>query len=293
MRNYVITTDNTVDLPEELYKKYSLDKVNLSYVVNDVVYDGIEKSMTTKGFYNAMRDGAMPFTQQANPENCKTLFEQKIKEGYDEILHIAFSSGLSGTYNSARLAAIDIAEEYPDVKVTVIDSLCASLGEGLLVVEACRRKENGMSYEQLIKWIEANKLRLLHEVIADDLFHLYRGGRVSKVSAVVGTKLGVKPIIHLNSEGKLVSFSKQRHMKGAMRYLVNNLVEKRKTEDALTTIGICHSDCLDSAERLAELIREDVEVDEIIISDIGPTIGSHTGIGTIAVFYFGDTRNVK
>lgn len=292
MREFIITTDNNADLPDAYYIEHNLEKIHLSYVVDDVIYDGVEKSMTSKEFYDAMRNGAMPVTQQVNPENSKIFFEKFAKQGVD-VLHIAFTSGLSGTYSSTTLGASEVMEDYPDMKITVIDSLCASVGQGLLVHEVIKRKDAGMSYEDLIQWIEDNKLRLVHDVVADDLFHLQRGGRVSKTAAVIGSTLGVKPIIYINDEGKLISYSKQRHKSGAIKFVLANLIKKIKTEDGLTTVGICHSDCVADAEKLANMIREKTEIKDIIIGDIGPTIGAHTGIGTIALFYFADDRSVS
>ncbi len=292
MKKFVITTDNNADLPLEYYQEHNIDVIRLSFVIDDIIYDGVEKTMTIKEFYNTMRNGAMPSTQQANPESSKELFEKYAKEGYD-ILHIAFTSGMSGTYNSAVIGANEVMEDYPETKITVIDSLCASMGQGLLVYETVKRKEAGMSYDDLITWVEANKLCLVHEVVADDLYHLQRGGRISKTAAVIGSTLGVKPIIHVDDDGKLVSYSKQRHKSGGLKFLLNTLVKRMKTDDSLTTVGISHSDSIADAEKLATMIRENTDVTDIIISDIGPTIGAHTGIGTIAVFYFSDDRSVQ
>lgn len=291
MKNYIITTDNNADLPESFYEAHGIEKIYLSFVVNDVVYDSVETKMTSKEFYNAMRDGAMPSTQQVNPENSRAFFEKLSEKGMD-IIHISFTSGMSGTYSSTTLGANEVMEAHPGLKITVIDSLCASVGQGLLVHEAVKRHEAGMGYDELVAWIEANKLHIVHDVVADDLFHLQRGGRVSKATAIIGSTLGVKPIIHVNDEGKLISYSKQRHKGGGLKFLVSNLLKKRKTDDNLTTVGICHSDCLADAEKLAAMIREKVEVEDIIIGDIGPTIGAHTGIGTVALFYFADDRSV-
>lgn len=292
MNKYIITTDDTTDLPEAYYSEHKLEVLHLSYVVNDVVYDGVEQSLTNQEFYDAMRDGAMPFTQQVNPESAKVLFESLVKEGYD-IIHVAFTSGLSGTFNSTTIGAREVMEEYPEAKITVIDSLCASTGEGLLVHEACKRQSAGMGYEELVAWIETNKLRLVHDVVADDLFHLHRGGRVSKVSAILGTTLKIKPIIHVDEEGKLIPYAKQRTKGAALKYIANNLNNNIEITDGLDTIAICHSDCLKEAEKLAEMIGENAKVSEIMISNIGPTIGSHTGLGTLALFYFSKDRSVK
>lgn len=291
MRKYVITTDNNSDLPESFYQEHGVPVINLSYVIDEIVYDGIENKQTIDEFYKAIRNGAMPFTQQVNPENSRMFFEQLVKEGWD-ILHLAFTSGMSGTYNSGRLGALEVMEAYPDAKITVIDTLCASMGEGLLVFEAVKRKDAGMEYEELVTWIENNKLRLVHEVVADDLFHLHRGGRVSKASAVIGTTLGVKPIIHVSDDGKLVSFSKQRHKSGAFKFLVSRMNDKIDTSDDLYTVGICHSDCIEDAKKLERLVRENDSVKDVIVSNIGPTIGSHTGVGTLALFYFANSRAV-
>ncbi len=291
MRDYIITTDNQCDLPEAYRLKHGIEQVYLSFLINDVTYDYEERTMSTEEFYDAMKNGAMPVTQQVNPENAKRFFKKQLHKGKD-IIHIAFSSGLSGTYNSTYLGAQEVMEEYPDIKITVIDSLCASMGQGLLVHEAIKGMNMGLTYDELIAWIEFNKLRLIHEVLADDLFHLQRGGRVSMASALIGSALGVKPIIHVNNEGKLIPFTKKRHKMMAIKYLASNLAEKIKISDNLNTVAISHSDCLGDAEKLAAIIKSTTPITDIIISDIGPTVGAHTGIGTIALFYFGDTRNV-
>lgn len=291
MREYVITTDNNADLPPEFYKENNMDVLQLSFSINDEIYDGIEKTMTSKEFYDAMRDGAMPVTQQVNPENSKIFFTKVLEKDLD-IIHISFTSGLSGTYSSTTLGANEAMEDYPESKITVIDSLCASVGQGLLVYEAVKRMNAGMGYDELVKWIEDNKLRLVHDVVADDLYHLQRGGRVSKTTAVLGSTLGVKPIIYLNDEGKLISYSKQRHKKGGLKFLVANLGKNIKTDDNLNTLGICHSDCINDVETLKKMIQEKTGIDKFIVGDIGPTIGAHTGIGTIALFYFSDNRDV-
>ncbi len=292
MRDYVITTDNNADLPVDFYKENNMDLLHLSFSIDDVVYDGVEKSMTSKEFYDAMRGGAMPVTQQVNPENSKIFFEKIIKDDVD-VLHIAFTSGLSGTYSSTTIGANEVMEDHPDAKITVIDSLCASVGQGLLVYEAVKRKNAGMGYDELVKWIEDNKLRLVHDVVADDLFHLQRGGRVSKTAAVLGSTLGVKPIIQVNDEGKLISYSKQRHKKGALKFIVANLEKKMKTDDNLNTVGICHSDCIADVEILKKMVTEKTGIENFLVGDIGPTIGAHTGVGTIALFYFSDDRIVS
>ncbi len=289
MNQYIITTDNNADLPEEFYAQHGVPVVYLSYLIGEEAYDGTDKKQTPKEFFDAIRAGAMPVTQQVNPENAKIFFEESLKQGYD-ILHLAFSSGLSGTYNSTRMAAEELREEYPDANIIVIDTLCASMGQGFLLAQALARKAEGMEMQALAQWVEEHKLHVAHEVVADDLFHLQRGGRVSKTAAVFGSALGVKPIIHVDDEGKLIPFSKQRGKAAGLRFLVDNLVKKIDAD--CKTVFICHSDCLEDAQSLEQMIREKTDVQEVVISYIGPTIGAHTGVGTVAVFYFTETRAV-
>lgn len=291
MKKFLITTDDTTDMPAGYHEEKGIHLLHLSYVVDDVIYDGVDKKLNTKEFYDKIRNGSMPFTQQVNPESARSLFEKLVLEGYD-IIHIAFTSGLSGTYNSCRLGAEEVLESHPDAKITVIDSLCASTGEGLLLHEALNRQAEGMEYEELVTWIETNKLRIVHDVLADDLFHLYRGGRVSKASAIIGTTLKVKPIIHLNESGKLMAYAKQRHKNAGLKYIANNLYKNIDMSDGLNkTIAICHSSCIEDADKLSNMIQENTDIRDILISDIGPTIGSHTGIGTVALFYFAKDRS--
>ena len=291
MSNFIITTDNTTDLPPEYYIQHDLHTLHVNYMINDVLYDGTSNSLDINTFYDHIRNGCMPVTQQANPEISKLFFKEFLDKGLD-IIHIAFSSGLSGTYNSSYMAAEELRDSYPNQQIVIIDSLCASLGEGLLVHEALKRKNNGMSFDDLVTWLQSNKLRLVHEVMADDLFHLHRGGRVSKTSAIIGSALGIKPMIHVNNEGKLIPFSKQRGKPAALNLLVKNLIKKRDTSDDLTTVFICHSDCIDDANTLKTMILEKTDVKDVLIYYVGPTIGSHTGIGTVAVFYFAANRDV-
>ncbi len=290
MRDYIISTDNNADLPAAFYQEAGVPVVSLSYMMNDIAYDNVTVKQTSKEFYDAIRAGAMPVTQQVNPETSKAMFEIYAKQGLD-ILHIAFSSGLSGTYQSNCIAAEEIREEYPECNIVVVDSLCASMGQGFLVSEAVNRKNAGMPMQELVAWIEANKLHVIHEVLADDLFHLQRGGRVSKTTAILGSALNVKPLIHLTAEGKLVSFGKQRGRNAGLVFLANNLAKKIDMAQG-ERVFISHSDCMDDVEKFVDMIREKTSVTDITVSDIGPTIGAHTGVGTIAVFYFSATRDI-
>ena len=230
----------------------------------------------------------MATTTQINPEQAKESFEPLLKEGKD-ILHLGFSSGLSGTYNSMRIAAEELKEEYPDRKLIVIDTLCACLGEGLLLYYALKRKSEGMSIDELAEWVEENKLHICHDVTVDDLNHLHRGGRISKATAVVGTMVKIKPIIHMDNQGKLQVIGKERGRKKSLNKIVDMAVEQaRGWENDI--IMITHGDCLEDAEYVAGLVREKMGIDNILINNIGTVIGSHTGPGVVAVFCMGSQR---
>ncbi len=289
MREYIITTDNNSDLPDSFYVENNLPVVFLSYSLNGKNYDWGKKEQSIKEFYDEVRAGGMPVTQQINPENCKDMFEPIAKEGKD-ILHIAFSSGLSGSYNSSCIAAEEIKELYPDVKVATIDSLCASMGQGLLVYEALKRQKAGMSMDDLVTWLEEVKTRIIHEVVVEDLFHLQRGGRVSKAAAFVGSALGMKPVLSINAEGKLNPLSKQRGKNKAIATISDSVAKNICFDEGYETVCITHSDCISDAKELEQQIKAKTKVTNIIISDIGPTIGAHTGCGTVAAFYFGKSR---
>lgn len=287
MREYVITTDSTVDLSKEFLNEKEITVLSLSYILDGVTYKDMG-GLTGKEFFDKLRNGSLPTTSQINPEEAKETFEQIVKEGKD-ILHIAFSSGLSGTYNSCRIAAEDLMEEYPESKVIVIDSLCASMGEGLLLYKAIELKEEGKSLEELADWVEANKLHICHNVTVDDLFHLHRGGRISKATAVLGSMVKIKPIIHMDNEGKLVVIGKERGRKKSITNLVDRM-EKQMGEYDNSTCMITHGDCEEDALYLKTLLEERFGVKKVIIHGIGSVIGSHTGPGVLAVFFMGDER---
>lgn len=290
MRDFVITTDTTSDLPADYVSKHNLGMLSLTYTINDQTYNWFHP-LPVKDFYNSMRDGSLPTTSQVNPEEAQTLFESIITKQDADILHIAFSSGLSGTYNSCRLAAEELAEKYPDHKIIVIDSLCASLGEGLLVHKAVTMKDAGHSLEETAAWIEENKLHVVHNFTVDDLFHLYRGGRVSKTAAFVGTMINLKPMLHVDDEGHLIPVSKVRGRKKSIHTLLDSMEKQVGSwRDKNDIIFISHGDCEEDAKALAELIKERMGYDSFLINYVGPTIGAHTGPGVMSLFYMGDNR---
>ena len=289
MSEYVITTDNNSDLPEKYLKDHGVGCMYLSYSMDGKNYTH-GNFLPEHEFYEAMRNGSMPTTAQVNPENAKALLEPYLKEGKD-ILHIAFSSGLSGTYNSSRIAAEELMEEYPDRKIIVVDSLSASLGQGLLVWLAQQKKELGQTLEDVADWVEKNKLKMVHLFTVDDLNHLYRGGRVSRTTAIVGSMLNIKPVLHVDNEGKLTAIGKVRGRKKALQELIKLMDEKIGSFGAdCDTIFISHGDCEQDARYVAAKVKEKYNIKNIIINQVGATIGAHSGPGTMALFFVGDVR---
>ncbi|HIW21431.1 MAG TPA: DegV family protein [Candidatus Dorea intestinavium] len=287
MKDYVITVNSTVDLPNQWLEERNVPVVRLKYTIDGETYiDG--KGLSPKEFFAKIRAGHMAETSQVNPEDAKEVFIPILEEGKD-ILHIAFSSGLSGTCNSMRIAAEELREEYPDRKIIVIDSLCACLGEGLLLYKALGKKKEGLTIEELTNWIEDNKLHVCHNVAVDDLFHLQRGGRVSKATAIIGSAIKIKPIIHMDDNGTLQVIGKKRGRKSALHAIVEKTMEQAKDWDN-DMVMITHGDCLEDANYIAELVREKMGVENILINDIGTVIGSHTGPGVIALFAMGNKR---
>ncbi|MDO4297401.1 MAG: DegV family protein [Lachnospiraceae bacterium] len=289
MEKYLITTDNMADLPEEYLAEHQLPAMSLTYVLDGKSYDA-EKSLPYQEFYRKMREGCMPTTSQINPEEARKRFCDYLKISKN-IIHIAFSGGLSGTYNSVRIAARELEEEMPDCRITVVDSLSASLGEGLLVHKALELQTGGMEYDALVKWLEDHKKNVCHNFTVDDLFHLYRGGRVSKTAAVIGTMIHLKPVLHVDEEGHLVALSKVRGRKKSLNALVDNMEKQigswRNRND---TVFISHGDCYEDAVYVKELVRKRFGIEKFLIAPVGPTIGAHSGPGTVALFFMGDVR---
>lgn len=291
MAEYIISTDTSCDFPLEYVKQHHLPLVTLFYSIDGVTGEnGCPSSDVLKNFYDKMRAGSMTKTQQASIEDTEKVFREILKEGKD-ILHIAFSSGLSGTANAARLAAKNMMEEFPGRKIIVIDSLCASLGQGLLVDYALKLQQQGKTMEETAKWLEDHIQNICHLFTVEDLKYLQRGGRISKTTALVGTMIGIKPVLHVDPEGKLVSISKVRGRKQSIQALVNKMEENiGKYRDEKQPIFISHGDCIEDANYLAELVKERFGYDEFLINDVGPTIGAHSGPGTLALFFMSETR---
>ena len=287
MRDYVITVNSTVDLPLEWLEERNVPVIPLRYTIDGQTYTDMH-GLSAKEFFAKLREGKMSTTSQVNPEEAADMLEPYLKEGKD-ILHLGFSSGLSGTLNSMKVAGEMLSEKYPEAKIIVIDTLCACLGEGLLLHHALKRKAEGMTIDQLSEWVEENKLHICHDVTVDDLNHLHRGGRVSKTTAVIGTLVQIKPIIHMDNAGKLQVIGKERGRKRSLNKIVDMAAEQAKGWDN-DIIMITHGDCIEDAEYVARLVREKMGIDNILINNIGTVIGSHTGPGVVAVFCMGSHR---
>ena len=290
MGNYIITTDTTADLPESYIQERGLGIMSLSYTIDGETYDRSHE-LPVKEFYAKMRNGSLPTTSQVNPEMAKEIFLGIMEETDCDILHIAFSSGLSGSCNSARIGAQELGEEYGKHQVTVVDSLCASLGEGLLVHKALENQKKGMSLEENATWLEENKLHLVHNFTVDDLFHLHRGGRVSKTAAVIGTMINLKPILHVDDQGHLIPLSKVRGRTKSLIALVDSMEKQMGSyREQNDIVFISHGDCEEEAQFVADLIKQRFGIESFLINYVGPTIGAHSGPGTMALFYMGEYR---
>ena len=289
MNEYVIMTDNCADLPESYYKEHGIVCNYLNYTLNGKTYEH-EEFLPEKEYYRLLREGSLPTTSQATPLQVRSHMEPLLKAG-KAILCLAFSSGLSGTYSSCVTAAEELKEQYPGRKIIVIDTLCASLGQGLLVHYAVMRKEAGEDIGAVAYWVETHKLNLVHLFTVDDLFHLHRGGRVSKTTAVVGSMLNIKPVLHVDNEGHLINIGKARGRKKSLLELVRLMEEQIGSyRDSIDTIFISHGDCLEDAEFVRDKVMEKFPVKNCLINYVGSVIGTHSGPGTLALFFLGDVR---
>ena len=290
MMSYRITTDSTSDLPYQFYEENGIEVIGLSFLLDGQEYnESKDIKMSSKEFYDLLRSGKTATTMQVNTFEFVEFVEPFLAAGED-VLHVAFSSGLSGTYESSMRGAQELAEKYPDRTLIIIDTLAASMGEGLLVNYAIENRKNGMSIRENADWLEENKLHLCHWFTVDDLMHLHRGGRVSKASAIFGSLLGIKPVLHVDNEGHLILVSKSRGRAASIDALVNKLKETANDDITDQIVFISHGDCLEDAELLAEKIRNTVGTSRFIISNVGAVIGSHSGPGTLALFFMGKQR---
>ncbi|MBO5252781.1 MAG: DegV family protein [Clostridia bacterium] len=287
---YRIVTDSGIDLTQKMIAELELTVGSLKFTIEGNTYeDRSDKSeLPTQKFYGMLREGKTSVTTQINTEEFKDLFEPILKNGED-ILYIGFSGGLSGTYQSACIAAEELREQYPERKLYTVDSLCASMGQGLLVYHAAQLKKNGTDIDVLYAWLKDNLLKLCHWFTVDDLNHLKRGGRVSAATALVGTVLGIKPVLHVDDEGHLINVAKARGRKASLDMLVQKMAESA-IEPENQTIFISHGDCYDDAKYVADKVREKFGTKKFEINFVGPVIGGHAGPGVVALFFLGTQR---
>lgn len=288
MNEFVLFTDSACDIAPAILKDWNVECISLS-----LLFDGEDKEIsnndiTADDFYKRMRAGDTAKTSAINVEGFKTAFEPTLKSGKD-VLYLGFSSGLSTTVNSARIAADELKEDYPTASVTVVDTLCASAGQGLLVYLSVKQRDEGKTLAEIAEYAEKAKVGMCHWFTVDDLVYLKRGGRISPTVAFVGGVLGIKPVLHMDDEGHLISMSKARGRKNALKAIVDRFNELA-VDKQNGTVFISHGDCIDDANELAGMLKDAFGVTVSIIADIGPVIGAHSGPGTLALFFVGKER---
>jgi len=286
--DYVIVCGATSDLPQSVIEDLGLEVIPMNVRVGekDYYYHPDEKELSCKRFYEKLRAGEHSVTSQITPLVFKEMFCKFLKEGKD-VLYLAFSSGLSGTYNSARLVAEELSEMYPERKIACVDSLCASVGEGLLIYLAGKLRKEGKSFDEVLAWTKENCTKVCHWFTVDDLLHLKRGGRLNSLEAVVGTALKIKPVLSVDREGKLTVVAKVRGIKKGMEYLKERLISDGiDTKEQTVIVG--HADAPEVAEQLKNVLLSEGLVKDAIISNVGPVIGTHVGGGMFALTFLGE-----
>ncbi len=288
MQSYVIYTDSACDMLPETLKTWGVKRCDLSFQFNgeEKVYTNFE--LTAADFYQRMRDGGVAKTSAVNSETFRAFFEEDVKNGRD-ILYLGFSSGLSTTYNCARMAAAELEEEYPDRRVVAVDTLSASAGFGLLLYLTVQKQKEGATLEEAAAFAEEMRLHLCHWFTVDDLVYLKRGGRISPAVALLGGVLGIKPVLHMDNEGHLISRFKVRGRKAALKSLCDQYGSLARTAGE-GVVYISHGDCEDDAALLASMLKEEYGVVVDITVNVGPVIGAHSGPGTLALFFVGKER---
>lgn len=290
MADYVLFTDSSIDLSADMVRDAGIQVVPLSFTIQGETYHNYpdNRDMEPDLFYDKLRAGEIATTSSVNVGDYVEAMEPILKEGKD-ILVLAFSSGLSATCSSAVVASEELKGSYPERKIFVVDTLCASMGQGLLVWLVAQQKKQGKTIEQVRDWAEEHKLHVCHYFTVNDLHYLKRGGRISATSAVVGSMLQIKPVLYVDKEGKLINIAKARGRHASLKMLVDKM-EQTMTNEGRDTIFISHGDCLEDARALASVIKERLGSQTIHINNVGPVIGAHTGPGVVALFYMGTER---
>ena len=290
MSEFVLMTDSSADLSQEMVQELGVTVLPLSFTIQGKVYRNYpdNREMDLPLFYDMLRAGELATTSAVNVAEYTQAVEPILQEKKD-VLILAFSSGLSSTYQASVLAAEELREKYPDRKIYTVDTLCASLGQGLLVYLAVQEQRKGKNIEEVRDWAESTKLHLCHQFTVDDLHFLKRGGRISATTAVVGSMLQIKPVLHVDNEGRLINIGKARGRQASLKALVDKM-EKTVTEEGKKTVFISHGDCRKDAVAVADMVRERFGTQDVRINYVGPVIGAHSGPGTLALFYLGTER---
>lgn len=288
--HYVILTESSCDLPPELLQRAEIEVLPLTFTLEGRTYAHYPdaREYPIEKFYEKLKDGAAAVTAAANVAELSDAMESHLKRGED-VLFLCFSSALSSTRDSCAIAAQELSEKYPDRRIYTVDTLAASLGQGLLVYLTARRRQEGATIDEARDYAEATKLRVAHWFTVDDLHFLKRGGRISPAAAMVGTMLNVKPVLHVDDEGRLISMEKVRGRKAAIHRLLEKM-EEAATDPGSQLILIGHTACLPEAEGLRDMIEAEFHPKEICITDVGPIIGAHTGPGLVTLFFLAEHR---
>ncbi len=290
MSEFIIVTDSSADLDTGMARELDVRVLPLGFVLEDHTYYNYpdNREMDPHVFYDRLRQGEVATTNAVNVAQYTETLEPLLQAGQD-VLVLAFSSGLSTTYNSSAIAVEELSAKYPERKLYTVDTLCASLGQGLLVWYAAQQRNKGWSIEEVRDWVEEHKLNLCHQFTVDDLHFLKRGGRISAATAMVGSMLHIKPILHVDGEGHLINIGKARGRQASLKALVDRM-EETSIDSGSLTVFISHGDCLEDARTVAEMVKERFGVQDVYINYVGPVIGAHSGPGTLALFYMGTER---
>lgn len=287
MKKFEIFTDSSCDMSQAMIEQLDLKLLQLDVTIEDQPSKPNDK-VDIKDFYAQLRGKKSAKTSAVSMGHFREEMKKCLEAGSD-VLYIGFSSGLSATYNNGRLAADELATEFPERKILATDSLCASLGQGLLIYYAAQMRQDGAEIEAVYDFCEKNKLHICHQFTVDDLFFLKRGGRINAATAIVGSMLGVKPVLHVDDAGKLINIGKARGRRQSIIAMFDKMKETARM-DKYRTVFISHGDCLEDAQILANMIEEHFHPDLIEINPVGPVIGAHSGPGTLALFYYGSVR---
>ncbi|HIT02155.1 MAG TPA: DegV family protein [Candidatus Enterenecus merdae] len=290
MRDYVIVTDSSCDLPAKLVEELELQVVPLAFTLGETTYRNYpdNREMEPEAFYARLAAGEMATTTAVNVGQAMDILEPILQGGKD-VLVLGFSSGLSATFHSFQMAAAELADRYRQRRAYAVDTLCASLGQGMLVAQAARLRQQGMDMDQVRSWVLDNRLHQCHWFTVNDLNFLKRGGRVSAATALVGTMLQIKPVMHMDDAGHLINMAKARGRKASLLELVDK-VRELGTQPDQQTMYVSHSACLEDAQFVADEVKRRYGVKEVVINSIGPVIGAHTGPGCVALFFTGSKR---